>query len=94
MNERPDLLNIADGKMRQFHMCQSIRGPLTNWKWAEWNNATKWIKRDDGSCYTADELKQAFLDELSEGHEVVPIGKCDNFDFQRGCLGHETEETT
>ncbi len=72
-----------------MHLSQSIRGPLTNWTPLDWKNATKWIHKEDGSNYEPFELKQAFLDELAKGHEVVPIGKCDNFDFKEGCKGHE-----
>lgn len=71
-----------------YHMCQSITGPLMNWKKGDWKKATKYITRNDGSHYTPDELKGVFLDELAKGHEVVPIGECDNFDWKHGCQGH------
>lgn len=73
----------------RVHLCQSIRGPLTNWKARDWRNATKWITKNDGSSYTPEELKQAFMDELAKGHEVIPLGECDNFDFKTGCKGHK-----
>jgi len=75
-------------------MCQSIRGPLLNWTWNEWNLARKWIKKSDGTKYlTVHELKSAFLDELANGHEVIPLGdECDNFDYKTGCKGHEKKE--
>lgn len=69
-------------------MAQSITGPLRNWKPRDWRSATKWIKRPDGTAFTADELKDEFLRLLSEGKEVIPIGKCDNFDYKTGCKGH------
>lgn len=75
----------------RVHFCQSIRGPLTNWKAKDWKQATKWMTRNDGSRYTADELKQEFLNLLSQGKEVIPIGECDNFDFKEGCKGHRIE---
>lgn len=28
-------------------------------------------------------------DELAKGHKVFPVGDCDNFDYQKGCQGHE-----
>lgn len=70
------------------HCCQSITGPLSNWGKREWKRACLYITRDDGSRFTADELKQAFVDELAKGHEVIPLGECDNFDYKKGCLGH------
>lgn len=29
------------------------------------------------------------MDKLAAGHEVIPVGDCDNFDFKEGCQGHE-----
>lgn len=26
------------------------------------------------------------------GHRYLPLGNCDNFDYQKGCLGHEVPE--
>lgn len=72
------------------HMSQSITGPLRNWKSKDWKNATNWITHKDGSKYTPDELKSVFLEELAKGHECVPIGECDNFDYKNGCMGHPT----
>lgn len=74
---------------QQVHLCQSVRGPLMNWKPSDWKRATKWMTRDDGTRFTADELKQQFLDLLAAGNEVIPIGECDNFDPKHGCLGHD-----
>jgi len=79
---------------RRVHLCQSITGPLRNWKPKDWKNALRWINKGDGSKYaSADELKGAFLAELAKGHEVVPIGDCDNFDYKKGCQGHDIETT-
>lgn len=78
----------------RFHMCQSITGPLRNWNARDWKKATSYIKRDDGGKYTGPELRAAFVAELAQGHEVVPIGDCDNFDFKTGCRGHPIPPTT
>lgn len=77
--------------MKMFHVCQSVTGPLRNWDKRDWKKATKWFTKPDGSTFTANELKDAFLEELAKGHEVIPIGKCDNFDYKTGCCGHERE---
>lgn len=50
------------------------------------------FKKDDGTLMTAREARAALLDELSKGHEVIPIGECDNFDYKTGCRGHEMQE--
>jgi len=51
------------------------------------------MTKRDGALYASGmELKDAFLKELSLGHTVIPIGDCDNFDFQHGCKGHEVAE--
>lgn len=77
--------------MKTIHICQSIVGPLRTWTKRDWTKATKYMKRSDGSRYTADELKDAFLAELAQGREVIPIGECDNFDWKVGCKGHPAE---
>ncbi len=71
-----------------YHLSQSVDGPLMNWTMRDWKKATKYITRPDGSRFSPVELKQAFLDELAQGHRVIPLAPCDNFDFVKGCLGH------
>lgn len=82
-------MSTIEPTVTDIHMCQSIRGPLMNWERREWIEATGYIKKNDGTPYASwRELKEAFCDELKQGHEVVPIGDCDNFDFEKGCRGH------
>lgn len=33
-------------------------------------------------------IRAALADELAEGSEYLPYAGCDNFDPQKGCLGH------
>lgn len=74
---------------RTFHLSQSIRGAIRNWKTLHWKKATKWCTRDDGSRFdTGEQVREAFLDELAKGNEFLPMGPCDNFDPKKGCLGH------
>ena len=81
---------MSEAKYTQHHMCMSVRGPLTNWPAREWKRALKYITKDDGTPYrTVEELKAVFLEELARGHEVIPLGECDNFDWKTGCKGHE-----
>jgi hypothetical protein len=80
---------------RTYHLSQSITGPLTNWDAADWKQACKYMTRNDGTKMTPEELRAAFVAELAQGHEVVPIGEaCDNFDWKKGCQGHPKKEPT
>jgi hypothetical protein len=47
---------------------------------------------DDGRKMSADEAINVLMDELAAGHEVIPIGECNNFDYKKGCLGHEQND--
>jgi hypothetical protein len=77
---------------RRIHMAVSVRGMLS-WPTREAKRMLKSILKADGSPYrTVDELREALMDELSRGHEVLPLGNvCDGFDFKDGCPGHEVE---
>lgn len=44
--------------------------------------------REDGRVMTPDEAQQYLLEEQAKGHELVPNGRCDNFDPKTGCMGH------
>ncbi|SEO65825.1 hypothetical protein SAMN05216316_0728 [Nitrosovibrio sp. Nv6] len=72
---------------KSYHMCLDVRGALTNWSDRNFRGV---FTHDDGRKMTPAEAKSNLLDELSKGHEVIPCGKCDNFDFSgEGCLGHD-----
>jgi hypothetical protein len=68
---------------RTIHLCQSVEGALKNWKKAEWKSLAK-----SNNC-SIDDMKEYFWNCLKEGKLVLPIGECDNFDYKKGCLGHE-----
>lgn len=72
---------------RTIHMCLSVRGALKNMTRRELGGM---FEHDDGRKMTADEAKDALMDELSKGHEVIPFGKaCEGFDYSGGgCPGH------
>lgn len=71
---------------RSYHFALDVRGFLMRAKKSEYKGM---LKHEDGRPMTPDEAKNALLDELVKGHEFIPYGKCDNFDFKSGCLGHE-----
>ncbi len=76
---------------RTVHLCLSVRGALKNMSNSDLANM---IVHDDGSKATADEAKDYLLDELANGHEVIPIGDpCEGFDYSGGgCPGHEVKD--
>jgi hypothetical protein len=73
-------------------MCLSVRGAL-NWPMKEQKRALKWCSREDGTKYlSVAELRQALMDELAQGHEVLPMSaECEGFDYKKGCPGHEVK---
>lgn len=72
-----------------FHMCANVRGLLS------WSNAKLhgMFVDESGRKMTGAECREALLDALSEGKEVLPIGPvCEGFDYKSGCPGHPIEE--
>ena len=72
-----------------IHLVVSVRGML---KWSDryMKSMLRSIYNNDGTRYkSVDELREALMDELAQGHEVLPTGECDNHDWKKGCLGHE-----
>jgi len=65
------------------HMCMDVRGALRNGMWKLGG-----MQHDDGRPMTADEAFDALCDEIAKGRRVIPLGDCDNFDYQEGCNGH------
>jgi hypothetical protein len=74
-----------------FHMALSVRGLLAQERTCkrEFRRALKWLTRDDGTLYASvDEMREALLDQIAAGNEMLPSGECDNFDPKTGCKGH------
>ena len=69
------------------HMCLSVRGALMNWSDRQFVGV---FRHDDGRSMSPSEAKEALLDELSKGREVIPCGPvCEGFDYKGGgCPGH------
>ena len=65
------------------HMSMNIKGVL---------NRTRNIKGllfdEEGACLSDSEAREYLNECLSNGWSVIPIGECDNFDYQKGCFGH------
>lgn len=71
-----------------MHMCHSVSGPLRTWGKREWNKATKYITKTDGSKMTPEEVKEEFWAMHAKGRDAFPTGTCDNFCYKTGCRGH------
>lgn len=71
-----------------IHSCLDVRGAL---KWPK-GKLKGMFKHESGRATTADESRSILFDELAKGHEVIPFGPCDNFDFKSGCQGHQTAD--
>ena len=69
-----------------IHLCMDVQGFLENHP----NNKdyAGIFQHDDGRVMGATEARHHLLNELAVGHRVIPTTNCDNFDFQKGCLGH------
>lgn len=78
----------------KHHMGQSIRGALLNNRWKRGNSATLvgCVKDDDGNVLNSLGVFNWLCDQLKLGHEVYPYGECDNWDWVKGCQGHEIKE--
>lgn len=76
---------------KTVHIGISVRGVL-GYEKREFARMFKGVFSDNGRVLTVDEAKAYLLDELSRGHERIPIGDCDAWDFKKGCPGHEMED--
>lgn len=77
--------------MATYHVAFSIRGGL-HWSDQEWQENVNIFTDEEGKPMTIAQAKEALMDELKKGFEVLPMTKCDNFDPEHGCQGHENEE--
>ena len=74
---------------RTIHVCLDVRDAL-RWPKAKLRGM---ICDADRRRLTVDEVRDYLLDELAQGHEVLPFGEpCDGFDYKTGCPGHEIDE--
>lgn len=76
--------------MTNYHLCQSVRGALLNWKKREW----RCLIDKDGRRLSVDEAKEWMLGQLAQGREVIPLTHepCEGFDYKTGCPGHRIEQ--
>ena len=71
---------------RLIHCCLDIEGGIRNAK-----DLKGCITIDGRTLMTTEEVKEALRYQLALGRRVLPMGDCDNFDYQTGCNGHVVE---
>lgn len=72
---------------RIIHMALDVRGGLQNAKMLKGA-----ITVDGHTLNTVREIREFLQSELDMGHEKLPMGDCDCFDYKKGCPGHVVEE--
>ncbi len=76
---------------RTIHMCVDIAGVL---RWPD-NKLKGMFTHDNGQRpKTGREVRDFLKLQLAMGKRVLPMGKCEGFDYQTGCPGHEVQEDT
>lgn len=50
------------------------------------------ITVDGRTLNTVKEIRAFLYEQKAMGRKVLPMGDCDNFDYQTGCLGHQVED--
>lgn len=76
----------------RVHMGFSVRGAL-NWDRRYAKRMLNCTYDKDGNRFpTVDAMRNALMDELAQGHEVLPMGDCDAWDYKKGCPGHKTDD--
>lgn len=76
--------------MKSFHLHVKVRNLLDQNKRTMWSHWKGVFRGDDGNPLTYEQVREALYNELTKGHEYIPLGQCDNFDYVNGgCKGHE-----
>lgn len=77
--------------MNVIHCCADIEGML------RFHNRPGSLEgvfknNETGRHLTDAEAREYLHACLEKGWRVLPMGDCDNFDYQKGCLGHPSRE--
>lgn len=77
--------------MGVMHCCADIRGMLRNYSR---KGSLKGVFADNetGRKLSDEEAREYLYDCLAKGWRVLPVGECDNFDYQTGCKGHPADK--
>jgi hypothetical protein len=68
------------------HCSLSIAGAL---KQIPNNDRQSFADDDNGRPLTNRQLRTILQEAHAEGKRVLPMGDCNNFDYQTGCRGHD-----
>lgn len=71
----------------KYHFCMNIDGAIENAR-----TLKGCITVDGHTLNTVKEVRAFLYEQKAMGRRVLPIGDCDNFDYQKGCLGHQEEQ--
>lgn len=72
---------------KNYHLCISVTGVLRNWSDSLYTNC---VTDETGRTLEPWEVKAMFVQAAAEGKRVLPMDpSCDNFDYAKGCQGHE-----
>ena len=77
---------MATEKRRMIHCCLDLSGGMKNARMLK-----GCITVDGHTLQTVQEVKNFLQSQLDMGRRVLPMGDCDNFDYQTGCRGHYLE---
>lgn len=70
-----------------FHLHLDIQNILDLSR-KEFDSSYENVFEDNGQPLSQDYVRNMLERELSLGHKKFPLGGCDNFDYEKGCLGH------
>lgn len=74
--------------MSIWHFCCDIQGMLKNHRR---KGSLNGVFTDKTGALSDKEAREYLNDCLAKGWRVIPVGDCDNFDYQTGCMGHKKE---
>lgn len=69
------------------HLCFSVEGAIVNAK-----DLKGCITVNGKTLNTVKEIRDYMRGQLALGRRILPMCNCSNFDYQRGCQGHEKPE--
>ena len=75
-------------KKKRYHF--GIHVAVLSWPQPQLDSFFEWLKRVSPEQFGDIEGFRRLLQEAEAlGHSIIPIGLCSNWDFHKGCGGHE-----
>lgn len=72
-----------------YHLKVDIRGAILS---SDEHLKGVYNNSETGKTLSVRAARTLLLDELLAGKKFLPVGDCDKFDPEKGCLGHPSEE--